>query len=313
MAKFQLTDKIREVAKASGIDALRFAAADPFDRYVIGGSRRRDPKLSLPEAKTIIVAGIYIGGVTLPAWGDYNYGRTSRLFLSGFFLDIVKPLEPIAELLEQAGHKAMICKGYSKEESILPLKLAAQRAGLGRQGKHSLLITKKYGTFLALGGILTTAELEHHTKEESDRCRNGTKCQEACPVGALDQAYVLNMKKCMSYRLQVEKLPPDVKAVMENRVLDCEICQDSCPWNKKHIDNPLETRTTAAFREKIKKWEDVFYLPHLRDLTESDFNKLFGRLKADIPFKLFRRNVMIALERSEQAANAGRLIPFSER
>lgn len=296
MNKFQLADKVRGIAKASGIDAVGFAQAEAFEDYAISNSRRRDPKLSMPDAKTIIVAGIYIGGVTLPAWGDFNYGRTSRLYLSGFFLDIVKPLEPIAELLEQSGHQAMICKGYSEEESILPLKLAAQRAGLGRQGKHSLLISKKFGTFLALGGILTTAELEVNTHQEPDRCRSCTKCQEACPVGALDQAYVLNTKKCMSFRLQVENLPTEVEAVMENRVADCELCQDCCPWNKKHVHKPVENIMTTVFREKAKEWEEVFHLHNLKNLTEKDYNQIFGRFKTGIPFNLFHRNVMLAFE-----------------
>jgi len=72
--------------------------------------------------------------------------------------------------------------------------LAAIRAGLGWQGKHSLLISKKFGTFLALGGIITDADLEHNTIEESDRCRNCDKCQTACPLAALDPPYVLNVK-----------------------------------------------------------------------------------------------------------------------
>ena len=82
----RLAEKIKETAQAAGIDALGFAAAGPFDDYAVANSKRRDPKFSLAGARTIIVAGIYIGGVALPAWNDANYGRTSRLFLSGFFI-----------------------------------------------------------------------------------------------------------------------------------------------------------------------------------------------------------------------------------
>jgi epoxyqueuosine reductase len=79
------------------------------------------------------------------------------------------------------------------------------------QGKHSLLISKKFGTLLELGGIITNADLEHNTNEESDRCRNCDKCQKACPLAALDQPYVLNVKKCMSYLLQNDKIPENLK------------------------------------------------------------------------------------------------------
>ena len=296
MDQSRLSEKIRKTAESAGIDALGFAAAAPFDNYAIANSKRRDPALSLPDAKTIIVAGIYIGGITLPVWSDASYGRTSRLFLSGFFLDMVDPLKPIARLLEESGHKAMICKGYSQQESILPLKLSAIRAGLGWKGKHSLLISKKYGTFLALGGILTTAELEHNAQTDPDRCRNCKKCQEACPVSALDQAYALNMKKCMSYRLQVGNLPVNIQAAMENRVADCEICQDSCPWNKKHLDHPLHTPLTASFQDRIAEWEKIFHLSNLIRLSKNEYDRVFGPLKTDIPFEFFHRNVMAAAE-----------------
>ena len=185
------------------------AEASPFEAYVRLNSVRRDPRLSLPGAKTIIMAGVYIGGVTLPAWQDPWYGRTSRLYLSGFFLDMVKPLMPLVEFLTDQGFKAILCDGTTDEGSILPLKLAAVRAGLGWQGKHSLLISKRYGTFLALGGIITDAELQYNTNEEPNRCRDCDKCQQACPLGALETPYVLNRNKCMSYGLAVENLPDE--------------------------------------------------------------------------------------------------------
>jgi len=65
-----LSEKIRDLADSAGIDALGFTEAYEFTGYAISHSRRIDPKLSLPSAKTIIVAGIYIGGITLPAWNN---------------------------------------------------------------------------------------------------------------------------------------------------------------------------------------------------------------------------------------------------
>jgi epoxyqueuosine reductase len=292
MKKDLLSKKIRNLADSIGIDTLGFAEASEFTGYALSHSQRRDPKLSLPNARTIIVAGIYIGGLTLPAWTNPWYGRTSRLYLSEFFLDVVKPLEPIVSFLNNEGYQAIVCKSGS----ILPLKLAAVRAGLGWQGKHSLLISKKYGTFLALGGIITNADLEHNTKEESNRCRNCDKCQKACPLAALDQPYVLNIKKCMSYLLQIENLTKKMQIVMENRIGDCEICQEACPWNRKHLDNPLVTSMTESFQKKIEDWENFFYLPNLVELSEKGYRKMLGHLNTSIPYNIFRRNVLIAME-----------------
>ncbi len=295
-----LSEIIRSLADSIGIDAVGFAEASEFTSYALNHHQRRDPKLTLPNAKSIIIAGIYIGGVTLPAWENAWYGRTSRLYLSGFFLDVVKPLAPIAEFLRQEGYQTKVCDGSLEEGSILPLKLAAIRAGLGWQGKHSLLISKKFGTFLALGGIITVADLEHNTIEESDRCRNCDKCQKACPLAALDQPYVLNVKKCMSYLLQNDNVPENLKTVMENRIGDCEICQESCPWNRRHLKSPLVTKMTDHFQKKIKDWGDSFYLPNLSRLSENEYNDMFGHLNTDIPYHLFHRNVLIAMKRAEK-------------
>ena len=293
MKKDLLSKKIRNLADSIGIDTLGFSEASEFTGYALSHSQRRDPKLSLPNARTIIVAGIYIGGLTLPAWTNPWYGRTSRLYLSEFFLDVVKPLEPIVNFIKNEGYQAIICKSGS----ILPLKLAAIRAGLGWQGKNSLLVTKTYGTFLAFGGIVTNANLEHNTKEESNRCRNCDKCQKACPLAALDQPYVLNIKKCMSYLLQIENLTKKMQIVMENRIGDCEICQEACPWNGKHLDNPLVTSMTESFQKKIEDWENFFYLPNLVELSEKGYREMLGHLNTSIPYNIFRRNVLIAMER----------------
>jgi len=300
MKKTILSGKIRNLADSNGIDALGFAEASEFKDYVLNRSKRRDPKLSLPDAKTIIIAGVYIGGLTLPAWKNPWYGRTSRLYLSEFFFDVVKPLEPLVNFLKNEGYQAIACDGSSKEGSILPLKLAAIRAGLGWQGKHSLLISKKYGTFLALGGVITNADLEHDTKEESNRCHKCDKCQKACPLAALGQPYVLNINKCLSYHLQVEHLPENAQTVMENRVGDCEICQHACPWNRKHLDNPLVTKLTESFQKKIEDWENFFYLPDLVELSEKGYREKLGHLNTGIPYKIFHRNVLIAMERAEK-------------
>lgn len=296
MQQEMLTEKLNSLAEGSGIDVLGFAPASEFKGYRLSGAKRRDPGVTLPGAKTIIVGGIYIGGITLPVWQNPWYGRTSRLYLSGYFLDMVKPLEPLARLLINEGFQAKICDGTIDGGSILPLKLAAVRAGLGWQGKHSLLISKRYGTFLALGGITTDAELPHNTKEEPDRCRDCDKCQQACPLAALKTPYVLDRDKCMSNRLALENLPDEVRAVMENRIGDCEICQDACPWNKKHLERPLATKKTLAFQKKTAEWEKTCSLPDLLKMSKEEFRRRFGRLKTGYAFDIFQRNVKLALD-----------------
>jgi len=298
--KISLSEKIRRIAKSSGIDVLGFADASAFSGYAVEQSIRRDPRLSLPDAESIIVAGIYIGGLTLPAWSNDWYGRTSRLYLSGYFSDVIKPLEPIANFLRKAGYKAIISNSSTSEGSIIPLKLAAIRAGIGWQGKHSLLINRKFGTFLALGGIITNAYLEHNSAVEPNHCGKCNKCQNACPLSALEQPFILNRAKCLSNLLQNDEFPPEAQIAIENRIGDCEICQQVCPWNKKHLENPLQTELTISFQEKIRKWEEFFYLPYLSDIGEEKYMEELRELNTAIPFAIFHRNVRIAVDRARK-------------
>ncbi len=87
---------------------------------------------------------------------------------------------------------------------------------------------------------------------------------------------------------------------MENRIGDCEICQQACPWNKKHLDNPLATKMTESFRKKIEDWEDFFYLPNLVALSEKGYREMLDHLNTGVPYKIFRRNVLIAMERAKK-------------
>ena len=88
---------------------------------------------------------------------------------------------------------------------------------------------------------------------------------------------------------------------MENRIFDCEICQQACPWNKKHIESPLVTNATTFFQYKISDWEDFFYLPNLAKVTKKEYSETIGPLNTRIPYAIFQRNVLIAMKRVKEA------------
>jgi epoxyqueuosine reductase QueG len=104
----------------------------------------------------------------------------------------------------------------------------------------------------------------------------------------------------MSYQLQVDGLSEEAQAAMENRVGDCEICQDSCPWNAKHVKSPLITNMTDHFQNKIEEWGESFYLPNLSRLSKNGYKDMFGHLNTGISYDLFHRNVLIAMEKAKK-------------
>jgi len=293
-----LAEELKGLARAQGLDALGFAPAGPFEGYSVPGSSRRDPALTLPGARSLVVAGIYIGGFGLQCWERPDRARLSRLVLAGYFADVVEPLKPLAGLLRKRGFRTEICDGLESGRSILPLKLAAVRAGLGWQGRNSLLLSRRFGTFLALGGLVTEAELKEEAAPERDRCGTCRACQEACPTKALEEPYRLDKSRCLSHLLDRKEADPALLGLAGNRVLECETCQLVCPWNRKHLDTPLATPGTEAFLQAKPELEDGFRLEEMIAWSEADYRAWAGPLRLPVDFEIFRRNVIAAFERS---------------
>jgi epoxyqueuosine reductase len=109
---------------------------------------------------------------------------------------------------------------------------AAVRSGVGFYGKNTMLITRRHGSWVVLGTLVTTAEVEPTAPLELD-CGSCTLCIDACPTGALDEPGVVDATKCLSYWTQAPApIPDEYRAELDGQVYGCDICQDVCPWNR---------------------------------------------------------------------------------
>jgi epoxyqueuosine reductase len=109
---------------------------------------------------------------------------------------------------------------------------AAARSGVGFYGKNTLLITRRHGSWVVLGTLVTTAEIEATPPLDAD-CGTCTLCIDACPTDALDEPGVLDSTKCLSYWTQsASAIPDDYRPPLGAQVYGCDICQDVCPWNR---------------------------------------------------------------------------------
>jgi epoxyqueuosine reductase len=166
---------------------------------------------------------------------------------------------------------------------------AAARSGVGFYGKNTMLITRRHGSWVVLGTLVTTAAVEATPPLDLD-CGSCTLCIEACPTGALDEPGLVDSTKCLSYWTQAPvAIPEDYRAELGAQVYGCDICQDVCPWNRG-IEKRRADDSVPAGAE-----------PHVRlaEWLEGDgasLTKRYERLyvpKNDARY--LRRNALVAL------------------
>ena len=173
-------------------------------------------------------------------------------------------------------------------------RVLAKYAGVGWIGKNTCIIHQKVGSWLFLGVVLTSLELETDLPA-ADRCGSCTRCIDACPTDALLAPYQLDCNKCISY-LTIEKrgeIPQDLRSGMGQQVFGCDICQDVCPWNRK------APATTANEFEPPPELVN----PALEWLAEMNPEE-FGRVFKGSPIRRakrsgLRRNAVIAMGNSK--------------
>jgi epoxyqueuosine reductase len=128
---------------------------------------------------------------------------------------------------------SLITRSYVDTGPIVE-RVFAKYSGVGWVGKNTLLINQKKGSWLFLGVILTSLELEPDLPAP-DRCGSCTRCIDACPTDAILAPYQLDSNRCISY-LTIEKrgaIPEELREGMGRHIFGCDICQDVCPWNRK--------------------------------------------------------------------------------
>ena len=253
-------DTIRARARELGFDSVGFAPAelDPAARsglrsYLAEGrhgdmawlernvERREDPRTLWPDAATVIVLGMTYGPDHDPLddLACTETGTVSVYARGRDYHDVVK------KRLKQLGR--WLIETYGGEIKVFvdtaPVmeKPLARAAGVGWQGKHTNLVSRNLGSWLFLGEVFTTLELDPDGAE-ADHCGSCHRCLDVCPTDAFPGPYQLDARRCISY-LTIEhrgQIPREFRAAMGNRIYGCDDCLAVCPWNKfarrAHID-----------------------------------------------------------------------------
>ncbi|CAA7618550.1 Epoxyqueuosine reductase [Candidatus Terasakiella magnetica] len=245
-------ERIRAKALDLGFSAVGFAtaASDPtlaerLGVYLAEGrhgdmawmeetaARRASPQALWPEARSVIALGTNYApsGDALALTRHPERGNVSVYARNRDYHDTVKKrLKALGRWL--ATEYGCELKVFVDTAPVMEKPLAAA-AGLGWQGKHTNLVSRRFGSWLFLSEIFTTLDLEPDPPER-DHCGSCRACADACPTGALDGAGRIEPRRCISY-LTIETkggIDAELRPLMGNRVYGCDDCMAACPWNK---------------------------------------------------------------------------------
>jgi epoxyqueuosine reductase len=327
-----VTSRIKQYASELGFSMLGVISADPSPRvgayieWLATGmhgemaymaredriARRQDLNVILPNAKSMIIAGLDYFTLKLPdeISTDPARGRISNYAWAADYHDVMLPrLESLANYVRTEMGLDTATRAYVDTGAVLE-RSHAERAGLGFTGKNTMLINPRRGSFFFIGEIITDALLDFDDTMRpvvTTGCGTCTRCLTACPTNAFPRPYVLDARRCISY-LTIElkgSIPRHLRPLMGNWIYGCDVCQDVCPWQ----------------RFASPQWESVFapinldraapLLSTVLELNDDRFAVLFkGSPIKRITRDRLVRNACVAAGNSNQIEFSEYLVPL---
>jgi epoxyqueuosine reductase len=305
-------EELARLAAELGIDAIGAAEAAPYESTEAAIRDRRErglfadmrftmarpdvschPEKLLTSARTVISAALcYYAPGPEPGVGE---GRLPRYTWWDAYAALREKLDELGRRLGGEYRVLVDANEHVDRE-------AAARAGVGFYGKNTMLITRRHGSWVVLGTLVTGVELVPSPPLELD-CGECRLCIDACPTGALDEPGVLDATRCLSYWTQSSApIPETYREELGVQVYGCDICQDVCPWNRG-----VEKRRASA--ELPEGAEPAVSLADWLGSPAQELRDRYGRLF--VPRndgRLLQRNALVAAGNSGDAS----LLPLVE-
>jgi epoxyqueuosine reductase len=262
-----------------------------------GRLKRASLKIAAPWARSVVVCAINYntaeprstevsnperGWISRYAWSHEDYHDS-----------VLRRLRSVdAKLRDAVAPTAVQTRCYVDTGPVVE-RVYAKYAGVGWIGKNTCVLNQQLGSWLFLGVILTSLELEPDMPAP-DRCGSCTRCIEACPTDAFIAPYQLDATRCISY-LTIEKrgeIPADLRAQMGRHVFGCDICQDVCPWNRRApVTQAPEFQPRSGFVNPALEW--------LAQMDAEEFRATFrGSPVRRAKLSGLRRNAVVAIGNS---------------
>ncbi|MFA5313882.1 MAG: tRNA epoxyqueuosine(34) reductase QueG [Methanomassiliicoccales archaeon] len=318
------SSEVKRVAKCLGFDLVGVTTAEPFlkfDKHVIEGIMSRripdemtnevavikdhstacDPSHIMPGTRSVVVLGTryLLEEAHEQGTSDDPRGRIARVHWRDFSSDLKDRRGKMLEYLRSEGVNAV--KG-----SLLPIKPAACRSGVGVFGKNTMIQNEDLGSWLIFTAILTDAELTPDEQMEP-RCGSCQRCIRLCPTKAMPEPYVLDASRCLNYVLASDApIPVGLRELVGDRINGCDLCQEVCPRN----ENVGAVKT--ALPPRFGEWGKSPKLLDVLKMSESDFERYFSTLDWYSPsLRALKRNAIVALGNTGDCSTLGALEPFS--
>jgi epoxyqueuosine reductase len=246
--------------------------------------KRINPEYLFPGAKSLIVTGLSYytdrkqTGKGVPVISRYAYGLSYQNVIKDKLNTLLTYIQSI-----KSGSKG---RSFSDTAPLLE-KAWATEAGLGWQGKHSIVINRKIGSFFFIGILILNIELEYDNPPKGEYCGECRLCIELCPTEAINENRTIDARKCIA-NITIENrepVPINLVAKLGDRVYGCDRCQEVCPWNKDAVQHKNKEFFLSEEIEKMTIYDWA-------ELSEENFKRLFKGSEIERKkYEPFMRNV----------------------
>ena len=261
------------------------------DMQWMSNPKRQDIKVYQPDAKSVISVALNYytphphsqnpedAKISRYAWGrDYHKVMGKKLKALTHWLQ------------DQQSH---ITARYFVDTAPVQDKVWAEMAGIGWIAKNGNVISREYGSWIFLGGIITNLALVSD-QPHTNHCGSCTRCLDACPTSAIAHPFVIDANRCIAYHTienRAAKLPENIASQLQGWVAGCDICQDVCPWNQRFA----KETNIQDFRPYAKNIKPKLH--ELAEISEEEWNNRFpaSALRRIKP-EMMRRNARANLK-----------------
>ena len=238
--------------------------------------KRLNPESIFPGAKSLVVTGLSYNSEKqqkdpeAPVLSRYTYGSDYHEVINAKLESLLAWIKSVRPEVEG--------KPFTDSASLLE-KPWAKEAGLGWQGRHSILISREIGSFFFIGILILNLDLDYDTPFTREYCGKCSLCLDECPTGAINENGTINARKCIA-NITIERrgpIPEELIPYLGRRIYGCDRCQEVCPWNNK---TKLYKTPEFTLNEEVAGMSPADW----KNISREQFSRLFektsmGRIK----------------------------------